>query len=300
MNSTAAVALSFVSLVAAGTAIYLVKQPAEPATAPTQTAPVDLSEFEDELSELHAEIRTLKHRLDAVEARPRPSAPSESALQAPPSEAAKAAWSAQKLKENEALTQAVEAVLEEKEIAQREAKRAKQSAGMRDWVTKQTAKLPALYQRIGQKMNLTPVRRREVEAIIDGTFTRMTELSDELQADPPPTEEDSYAIMGEIKSSVGTMVEELDEVLNDDELLELGEITAEELPRVGWVIMEEAKSGMLMCSVVPCGTDGTEMNVPPSFFVCQFFNRFSHEMRQKQMQRKTGSHFGKDQPCIHM
>ena len=61
-------------------------------------------------------------------------------------------------------------------------------------------------------------------------------------ADPEPSEEDQYAIMGEIKSSVGGMVEQLDEVLEDDELIALGQITIEsEMPRVGYAIIEEGK-----------------------------------------------------------
>ncbi|MEM7166479.1 MAG: hypothetical protein AAF581_13520 [Planctomycetota bacterium] len=239
-STIAVLAISCLALAGAGAAVFMSQQ--QPRTTTTTTIEqVDTTDLEQQIAQLRAEVTTLRARLDAVEAKPALS-PTISAS----STGTDVEYSAE-APEEDRIALAVEAVLEEKGVeyvkqAQRIAKRDGARDGMTKWVNSRRERLPALYERISQKMRLDPRRGRQVEDIIHTTFESMNELTEQLHAEPPLSDEDQYAIMGEIKTSVGTMVGQLDEVLEDEELIQLGELTIEsELPRVGYAIIEEGK-----------------------------------------------------------
>lgn len=262
MSSNAVVvAVSCVALTGAVAALLIATQKPEQPLVRTQLessgkAPSVAPGDDREIARLTAMVAELRARLEAVERRTRPP---ETPVLAP--------TSVEELDDvpvaevgKEKLARAVEAVLDEKGVeylknAQRVAKRESARDGLTKWVDSQTEKLPALQERIAQRLNVDPRRRLLVGEVIDSTFETMRELTDQLHADPPPSEEDQYAIMGEVKSSVGAMVEELDELLEADELIELGEITIESgIPRVGHVLVKTGTS-QLPAPPTPVGTD---------------------------------------------
>ena len=87
----------------------------------------------------------------------------------------------------------------------------------------------------------------EVEEILETSFEIMTILSNEILTGDFPAEEETEMIaeiQGEIRQEVGTMIGELDEVLNPAQMVQLGQIYAEEVdPRVGQGIVNNGNDG---------------------------------------------------------
>ena len=86
-----------------------------------------------------------------------------------------------------------------------------------------------------------------VEEILESGFETMTILSEELlNGDFPEGEEAEMVaeIQGEIREEVGTMIGELDEVLNPAQMVQLGQIYGEEVdPRIGQGIVNNGNQG---------------------------------------------------------
>lgn len=238
-------ALSFVAVVLAGSAIYFVQQQPDPVPVQTQ-ADFDPSALEESISALRQEMRGLQSKLDAM----------EKTVSAKPDTATEAESGEKRIQlqamEAERITAAVEAVMEERGIelaqqAQRRAKREEARTRMPNWVRNARAKLPNLYDKITEKMELDPETEMAVEEILETGFETMTILSEELaNGDFPEGEEDQMfaEIQGEIREEVGTMIGELDEVLNPAQMVQLGQIYGEEVdPRVGQGIVNNGNQG---------------------------------------------------------
>jgi hypothetical protein len=154
--------------------------------------------------------------------------------------------------EAERITAAVEAVMEERGVelakaAQRRAKRDEVGGRMTNWIGNARSKLPNLYEKITDKMELDPETEMAVEEILETGFETMTILSDELlNGDFPEGEEAQMVaeIQGEIRQEVGTIISELDEVLNPAQMVQLGQIYGEEVdPRIGQGIVNNGNAG---------------------------------------------------------
>ena len=238
-------ALSLLSVLLAGSALYFVQQQPEP--VPVQTrASFDPSALEETISALHQEVLSLQSKLDSmgktVSEQPDPATEPEVEEKRVQLRAVEA----------ERITAAVEAVMEERGVelaqqAQRRAKRDEVGGRMSNWIGNARTKLPNLYDKITEKMELDPQTEMAVEEILETGFETMTILSDELINGDFPEEEEAQMIaeiQGEIRQEVGTMIGELDEVLNPAQMVQLGQIYAEEVdPRIGQGIVNNGNQG---------------------------------------------------------
>jgi len=238
-------ALSVVSLLLAGSALYFPQQQPEP--VPVQTpASFDSSGLEESISALRQEVMGLQSKLDLMgkTVSEKPGTPTE-----PESEEMRVQLRA---RETERITATVEAAMEERGVelaqtAQRRAKRDEVGGRMTKWIGTARGKLPNLYDKIVEKMELDPETEMVVEDILETSFHAMTILSEELlHGDFPEEEEDQMIaeIQGEIRQEVGTLIGELDEVLNPAQMVQLGQIYSEEVdPRVGQGIVNNGNQG---------------------------------------------------------
>lgn len=238
-------ALSFVSVILAGSAFYFSQQQPEPVPVQTQ-ASFDPSGLEESISALRQEVMGIQTKLDSMgkTVSEKPGASTE-----PETEAKRVQLRAI---EAERITAAVEAVMEERGVelaqdAQRRAKREEVGGRMTNWIGNARNKLPNLYEKITDKMELDSETEMAVEEILETSFETMTILSDELlNGDFPEGEEAQMIaeIQGEIRQEVGSLIGELDEVLNPAQMIQLGQIYSEEVdPRVGQGIVNNGNQG---------------------------------------------------------
>ncbi len=238
-------ALSLVSVLAAGSALYFVQKQPEPVPVQTQ-ASFDPSALEETISALRQEVMSLQSKLDSMgkTVSEQPEASTE-----PEGEEKRVQLRAV---EAERITAAVEAVMEERGVelaqqAQRRAKRDEVGGRMTKWVGTARSKLPKLYDQITDKMELDPETEMKVEEILETSFEIMTILSNEILTGDFPEEEETEMIaeiQGEIRAEVGTMIGELDVVLNPAQMVQLGQIYLEEVdPRVGQGIINNGNDG---------------------------------------------------------
>ena len=241
-------ALSLVSALVAGAALYSVQQQqTEPQPVPVETeASFDPSGLEESVSALRREVLELQSKLVlmAKTVSEKPGVSTE-----PESEEKRVQLHAL---EAERITTAVEAAMEERGVelakkAQRRANRVETGTRMSDWIGKARNKLPNLYNQITDKMELDPQTEMAVEEILETSFEVMTILSDEILNGDFPEEEEAQMIgeiQTEIKQEVGSLIGELDEVLNPAQMVQLGQIYAEEVdPRIGQGIVNNGNEG---------------------------------------------------------
>ena len=238
-------ALSFVAVVLAGSAIYFAQQQPKPVPVQTQ-ASFDPSGLQESISALRQEVMGLQTKLDSMD---KAAAEKSAAVVETEDEAKRVQLRAI---EAERITAAVEAVMEERgqelaDQAQRRAKSQDRRTGMSKWVGNARSKLPNLYDKITEKMELDPETEMAVEEILETGFETMTILSEELlNGDFPEGEEAEMVaeIQGEIRQEVGTMIDELDGVLNPAEMIQLGQIYGQEVdPRIGQGIVNNGNQG---------------------------------------------------------
>ncbi|RUA07988.1 MAG: hypothetical protein DSY81_10890 [Bacillota bacterium] len=239
-------ALSLVSVLVAGSALYFVQQQ-QPEPVPVQTqASFDPSRLEESISALRQEVMSLQSKLDSMDIA---AAEKSDAMVETEGEENRVQLRAI---EAERITAAVEAVMEERGVelanqAQRRAKIEDRRTGMSRWIGNARTKLPNLYDQIAEKMELDPETEMAVEEILETGFERMTILSEELLNGDFPEEEEAQMvaeIQGEIRQEVGTLIGELDEVLNPAQMVQLGQIYGEEVdPRIGQGIVNNGNEG---------------------------------------------------------
>ena len=238
-------ALSFVAVVLAGSAIYFAQQQPKPVPVQTQ-ASFDPSGLQESISALRQEVMGLQTKLDSMD---KAAAEKSAAVVETEDEAKRVQLRAI---EAERITAAVEAVMEKRgqelaDQAQRRAKSQDRRTGMSKWVGNARSKLPNLYDKITEKMELDPETEMAVEEILETGFETMTILSEELlNGDFPEGEEAEMVaeIQGEIREEVGSLIGELDEVLNPAEMIQLGQIYGQEVdPRIGQGIVNNGNQG---------------------------------------------------------
>ncbi len=237
--------LSVVAVLLGGSAVYLVQQ--QPQAIPVQTrAPFDPSALEKSISDLRQEVIDLQAKVETM-GETVPDTPED--WTGPEGEKRRVQFRA---RETERITAAVEAVMETRGVelaqhAQVRAKREEVGGRMTNWVSTARSKLPKLYEKITAEMELDPETEEAVEEILETSYGVMTFLSNEiLEGDFPEGEELEMIaeIQGEIREEVGTLVGELDEVLNPAQMIHLGEIYIEEVdPRIGQGIVNNGYEG---------------------------------------------------------
>lgn len=234
-------ALACVAVILAGSALYFAQQQPEPAPVQTQ-ASFDPAALEESISSLRQEMMGLQTKLDSLDkAETKKSEP----LSEPETEAELTQLRAM---EAERIASAVEAVLEERgpELAKKAQLRAKREQGrttMAKWVSNSREKLPNLYDQITERMNLDPRTEIEVEEILDTGYETLTIITSELMEDDL-NDEEVQALQIEAKDEWGNIIEQLDEVLDPQEMIQLGQIYSEEIdPKVGGAITNTGNQG---------------------------------------------------------
>ena len=249
-------ALSIVSLTLAASAVFMSQHGSPPTPVTTTPVAVDTTALEESVARLAEEVDSLRARVAAVEQPPTAVADGEPSADGLPVETRDLAML------EEPIARAVEEIMEQNGVdyvrkAQALTKRVSARDGMTRWVRTRQDQLPVLRERIAEKLDIDRPRREQVTEIVDNAFVNMGTIIELLNEDPPPSDEESRLMMGEVKQSVGVMVGELDEILDDDELIQLGEITiASEMPRVGYAIIEEGKDQDVEDGADPDGDGG--------------------------------------------
>ena len=233
-------ALSFVAVILAGSAVYFAQQQPEPVQI---QASFDPSDLEETIGALRQQVLGLQTKLDSME---KTVANKSDPLTEPESEQKRIQLRAL---EAERITAAVEAVIEERgpELAKKAQSRAKRDAGrttMSKWVNNSRQKLPNLYDQITDTMNLDPRTEIEVEEILETGFETLTIITTELM-EGDHNDEEVQALQIEAKQEWGNIIDQLDEVLDPQEMIQLGQIYSEEVdPKVGGAITDTGNQGV--------------------------------------------------------
>ena len=234
-------ALSFVAVILAGAAFYFAQQQPEPVPVQTQTS-FDSSALEKSIFALRQEMAGLQTKLDAMETA---TTAKPDAVTEPETEAKRVQLRAL---EAERIAAAVEAVIDERgaelaQEAQRRAKREEGRTGMSRWVDNSRDKLPNLYDRIAEKMDLDPQTELAVEEILETGFETLTMITNEL-VEGDLDDDEILALQIEAKDEFGNIIEQLDEVLDPQQMIHLGQIYSAEVdPKVGGAITNTGNQG---------------------------------------------------------
>jgi len=243
-NSSAFQAISILAVILSGIAIYSTQQP--PATmdpVPT-TESNNTAQLEEAIASLRGELITLQFRLDAVEQ----AGVEESSARETTGIDAEAKRVQLQALEADRIAAAVEAVIDERGVelakqAQRQAKREQSRGSMSRWVDKARSRLPNLYERIADKMELAPRTEMAVEEILETGFETMSMIATEM-AEGDLNDEEVLALQVETKDEVGNIIQQLDEVLEPQEMVLLGQIYSVEIdPKVGGAITNSGNQG---------------------------------------------------------
>ena len=236
-------ALSALAVVLAGSAIYVAQQDTKPVPTQTQTA-FDASVLEQSISNLREEMIGLQTRLESMEE----AALEKSAALGTTEVEAEAKRVQLWALEAERITAAVEAVIDERGVdlakeAQRRAKREQGRTGMSRWVNNSRDKLPNLYDRIAEKMDLDLQTEIAVEEILETGFETLTMITTEL-VEGDLDDDEILALQIEAKDEFGNIIGQLDEVLDPQQMIHLGQIYSEEVdPKVGGAITNNGNQG---------------------------------------------------------
>lgn len=238
-------ATSILAVILSGTAIYFSQQsPARMDPVPTTTESNSTAQLEEAISSLRGELITLQFRLDALELA---SIEESAALGTTEIEAEAKRVQLQAL-EAERIAAAVEAVIDERGVelakkAQRQAKREQGRTGMSRWVNNSRNKLPNLYDRIAEKMDLDPRTELAVEEILETGFETLSMITTEL-VEGDLDDDEILTLQIEAKDEFGNIIGQLDEVLDPQQMIHLGQIYSAEVdPKVGGAIINNGNQG---------------------------------------------------------
>ncbi len=243
-NSSAFQAISILAMILSGIAIYSTQQsPATIEPVPT-TESNNTAQLEEAIASLRGELITLQFRLDAVEQ----AGIEESAARETTDIEAETNRVQLRALEAERIAAAVEAVIDERGVelakrAQSQAKREQSRAGMSRWVDKARNQLPNLYERIADKMELDPRTEMAVEEILETGFETISMIATEM-AEGDLNEDEVLALQVETKDEFGNIIRQLDEVLEPQEMVLLGQIYSVEVdPKLGGAITNSGNQG---------------------------------------------------------
>ena len=236
-------ALSMLAVVLAGSAIYVAQQDTKPVPTQTQAA-FDTSVLEQSISNLRGEVVSLQTRLESMEE----AALEKSAAIGTTEVEAEAKRVQLRALEAERIAAAVEAVIDERGVelakeAQRRAKREQGRTGMSRWVNNSRDKLPNLYDRIAEKMDLDHQTEIAVEEILETGFETLSMITTEL-VEGDLDDDEIIALQIEAKEEFGNIIGQLDEVLDPQQMIHLGQIYSAEVdPKVGGAITNNGNQG---------------------------------------------------------
>ncbi len=242
-------ACSILAVILSAIALYFTQQSSArmdpvPTTESNSTAQLSTAQLEEAISSLRGELITLQFRLDAMEL-----AGVEASAVLENTEIEEEANRVQlRALEADRIAAAVEAVIDERGVelakeAQHQAKREQGRTGMSRWVDNSRNKLPNLYDRIAEKMDLDPRTELAVEEILETGFETLTMITTEL-VEGDLDDDEITALQIEAKDEFGNIIGQLDEVLDPQQMIHLGQIYSEEVdPKVGSGIIANGNQG---------------------------------------------------------
>ena len=114
---------------------------------------------------------------------------------------------------------------------------------MSRWVDNSRDKLPNLYDRIAEKMDLDPQTELAVEEILETGFETLSMITTEL-VEGDLDDGEILALQIEAKDEFGNIIGQLDEVLDPQQMIHLGQIYSAEVdPKVGGAITNNGNEG---------------------------------------------------------
>lgn len=237
--------ISLLALILSATAIFLHQQstPA-PATPGNPQISSDTSQLEESLSLLRNEVRQLQTKLASIEAATIRSDSSRTPGRGPTSstgilleetgstDAAGKSVSAllgEDLSTDERLLAAVEAVMEERGVEYtRAAMRRSEIEESRDKTTEfvdgSLERVPRILDQVAREMNLGATRQLQLEDVLLTYSDTAAQITDELYSDPPPSYDETEQIVAEYWQVFGQLGGQLQEVLNEQEMKQFGQI----------------------------------------------------------------------------
>jgi hypothetical protein len=242
--------ISLLALILSVTAIFLQQQSNPSATTPSQqtTSSSDTSKLQMKFSQLRNEVKQLQERLDSIEstsakseitgARSRGSNSSASQLldelhdgnqSTDGSDKSVSALLGEDLTRDERLLAAVEAVMEERGVEYTQAAlRRSEIEESRDKTTEfvdgSLERVPRILDQVAREMNLGVARQLQLEDVLLTYSDTAAQITDDLYRDPPPSYDETEQIVAEYWQVFGQLGGQLQEVLNDEEMKQFGQI----------------------------------------------------------------------------
>jgi hypothetical protein len=228
--------ISLLALVLSATAIFLQQQatPSLPSPANQATVGSDTTALEESLSLLRDDVLLLQARLEAIEtsSNQRPNPATEILDEANTDSASSKSVSAllgQDLSSDERLLAAVEAVMDERGVEYtRAALRRSEIEESRDKTTEfvdgSLERVPRIIDQVAREMNLGAARQLQLQDVLLTYSDTAAQLTDELYSDPAPGYDETEQIIAEYWQVFGQLGGQLQEVLNDEELKQFGQI----------------------------------------------------------------------------
>ncbi|NRA75798.1 MAG: hypothetical protein HRU16_07615, partial [Planctomycetes bacterium] len=217
-------------------AIFLQQQATPSLPSPANQAAVgsDTTALEESLSLLRDDVLLLQARLEAIEtsSNQQPNPATEILDEAKTDSASSKSVSAllgQDLSSDERLLAAVEAVMDERGVEYtRAALRRSEIEESRDKTTEfvdgSLERVPRIIDQVAREMNLGAARQFQLQDVLLTYSDTAAQLTDELYSDPPPGYDETEQIIAEYWQVFGQLGGQLQEVLNDEELKQFGQI----------------------------------------------------------------------------
>ena len=238
--------ISLLALVLSATAIFLQQQSTPPPTSTSNetTTSSSTSELEESLSQLRGEVRQLQAQLESIEATnvksettgAQGNGPDSSTIQlldetgsTDGSGKSVSALIGEDLTSDERLLAAVEAVMEERGVEYtRAALRRSEIEESRDKTTEfvdgSLERVPRILDQVAREMNLGAARQLQLEDVLMTYSDTAALITDDLYSNPPPSYDETEQIVAEYWQVFGQLGGQLQEVLNDEELKQFGQI----------------------------------------------------------------------------
>ncbi|MDE0961411.1 MAG: hypothetical protein OSB09_11600 [Planctomycetota bacterium] len=241
-------AISILAVILSGIAIYFSQlKPTELIPVQTGIRSSNSEPLEQSIAALRGELISMQLRLDSLELaaldKSKPGQSPDAEVAGQQDLDSRIVVALDRVMESKGLEYAE--VAQQEAEAQRQQKKLQQSRdGFAKWVDHGRAKLPNLYNRIRDDLDLAPQTAFEVEEILENGYQTMAFLTEQLYTDPPPEGLDATAIMGEVKQEAGSIIQDLGQILTPGEMIALGQVYSEEVdPRLGQGIISNGKEG---------------------------------------------------------
>ena len=228
--------ISLLAVILSVTAIVLQQQatPALPAMDKQTVVGADTTALEEGFSLLRDDVLRLQARLEAIETstsqKPKPATEilDEANIDSVSSKSVSALLG-QDLSTDERMLAAVEAVMEERGVeytraALRRSEIEQSLDKTTEFVDGSLERVPRIIDQVAREMNLGAARQLQLQDVLLTYSDTAAQLTDELYSDPSPGYDETEQIIAEYWQVFGRLGGQLQEVLNEEELKQFGQI----------------------------------------------------------------------------